>query len=198
MRVAFYVRVSTDEQSIDNQLNLIKQYQQLKGWTSVTIFKDAGISGAKGRNNRPGYNEMLTRAESGDFDLLAAWSLDRFARSTSELIQLAESGKQYGFALWTIKESIDTSSASGELFFQIMACIAQFERARLSERTVAGMERARSEGKQIGRPTLPKEKENAILKALRRGNSYASIRSQFQVGSSVITRLARRSREKKA
>jgi DNA invertase Pin-like site-specific DNA recombinase len=190
-RVAFYARVSTDEQTIKNQLLQLELYRQAEGWGEVVVFSDEGISGAKARAQRPGFDAMLTAAEAGEFDLITAWTIDRLGRKPSDLFALADLAEAKGFALYFIKDRISTDTPAGQLFFTILTGIAAFERRMIIDRTKAGLARAKAQGKKLGKAPMPAAKQAKVLAMLANGCSYSNIRGQLGVGNSAITRLAR-------
>lgn len=153
-RVAFYMRVSKGEQAIENQTIQLQKLADLEEWKNITIFQDEGISGAKGREERPGFDDLLYQVGRGYFDIVAAWSIDRLGREPKDLFELNALAQKKKVTLFFYQERIDTSTAAGELYFTVMAGMAKFERRRLQERVMAGLERARSQGKKLGRPTV--------------------------------------------
>ncbi len=154
MRVALYLRVSTDEQTISNQRRELRAVAKHRGWSIVETFSDEGISGAKGRDKRPGFDKLLRGATSRQFDLVAAWSVDRLGRSLSDLIAFLSELHAVGVDLYLHKQGLDTSTPAGRAMFQMMGVFSEFELAMIRERTKAGMARARAAGKHIGRPRL--------------------------------------------
>ena len=150
-----YARVSTDEQKLDLQLKALRRAECDK------IFYDSGISGAD--MERPELEAAIRAAEGGG--TLVVWRLDRLGRSLSGLVQLIEGFKKRGIELRSLTESIDTSSSTGQLFFHIMAALAEFERTLISERTKAGLEASRERGVTLGRPRSLSEPQ--ISKAVR-------------------------------
>jgi DNA invertase Pin-like site-specific DNA recombinase len=150
MRVATYQRVSTIEQTTANQA------AALKGWLTsrpdsvlVHAYKDTE-SGAK--TSRPAFDRLLRHAKSGMFDVLVVWRLDRLGRSTEHLLRTVRELEEAGVTLVSVRDSIDTSTASGRAFLGMLAVFAQFERDVLVERTKAGMARAKAAGVHVGRP----------------------------------------------
>lgn len=142
-----YARVSTDEQRIDLQRNALEQAGCEK------IFFDQGISGSKAE--RAGLLEAINALQSGD--MLVVWRLDRLGRSLINLVELVNNLGKRGIEFRSLTESIDTGSSGGRLVFHLMAALAEFERSLISERTRAGMEAARRNGKHVGRPKKIKE-----------------------------------------
>lgn len=137
-----YARVSTDDQNLDLQIDA------LHAVGCKEIFCDKGISGSL--SNRPSLDKALQALKVGD--KLVVWRLDRLGRSLVNLIQLLDQLGKKGVKFHSLNESIDTSSSGGRLVFHMMAALAEFERALISERTRAGMAAARAKGKHVGRP----------------------------------------------
>jgi len=152
-RVAWYMRVSTKDQTLENQRLELNRLAAAEGWTDVQVFADV-VSGAAETSNRPQYAAMVDAAARRRFDIVGAWSIDRLGRRAVDLLSLADLAKQKRFALFFQKERVDTSTPSGELLFGILASFAQMERARISERVTAGLSRARAQGKQLGHPGI--------------------------------------------
>lgn len=150
-RVAFYLRVSTREQTYENQLLQLQKLSELEGWENPEIFCDI-FTGASSRENRKGFDTLLQAAEKKRFDIIASWSIDRMGRETKDLLELANLAQQKGFNLFFHKDRVDTATASGELFFTIAAGMAKFERRRLQERVIAGIQRAKATGTKSGKP----------------------------------------------
>src|SRR5690606_798760 len=135
----------------------------------VAEYADEGISGAKGRDKRPALDELVKAATRREFDMVACWSLCRLGRSMVHLVQLGETFRELGVALYAHKDGIDTSTTAGELVYHVMGALAQFERSRLRERTVAGLERARRQGKRLGRPPVPHSLQRRAERLLANG-----------------------------
>jgi DNA invertase Pin-like site-specific DNA recombinase len=127
-RAAVYVRVSTDKQTIENQLRELRQIAERRGWKVVHEYHDAGISGAKGRERRPGLDEMLKDAQRRRFDVVMAWSIDRLGRSLIDLLGTIQALEACGIDLYLDQQSIDTTTPTGRLMFQITGAFAEFER----------------------------------------------------------------------
>ena len=149
MRAAIYARVSTFEQHVENQLQELRTYCERRGW-AASEFVDRGVSGAKDR--RPALDEMLKAAKRRKFDVLVCWRLDRLGRNLRHLILLLDELQALGIAFVTLGEGIDTSTPAGRLQLHILSAIAEFERARIQERVVAGLARAKAQGRKLGRP----------------------------------------------
>jgi DNA invertase Pin-like site-specific DNA recombinase len=121
----------------------------------VATYEDAGISGAKGRDKRPGFDRMLKDATIGKFDILAAWSVDRLGRSLQDLIGFLSELHSTGRDLYLHQQAIDTSTPSGRAMFQMLGVFAEFERGMIRERVNAGLARAKAKGVKLGRRRLP-------------------------------------------
>lgn len=149
VRAALYARVSTAEQTPDNQLVALRGFADARGWT-VTEFVDHGISGAKDR--RPGLDALLAAVRARWVDVVACIKLDRLARSTRHLVTLAGDLEALGVDLVVLDQSVDTTTPSGRLLFHVLAAIAEFERDLIRDRVVAGLRRAKAQGRHLGRP----------------------------------------------
>jgi DNA invertase Pin-like site-specific DNA recombinase len=149
MRCAIYARVSTSEQTGDNQLIELRRYVEARGWTG-TEFVDSGVSGTKDR--RPALDRLVTDARRRRFDVLVVWRLDRLGRNLKHLVTLIEELQSVGVAFISLGEGIDCTTPAGKLQLHILAALAEFERERIRERVLAGLQRARTQGVRLGRP----------------------------------------------
>jgi DNA invertase Pin-like site-specific DNA recombinase len=138
-RAALYVRVSTDHQSIENQITELTEVAERRGWALGEIYKDAGISGAKGRDKRPGLDAMLKDAGRRRFDVVMAWAIDRLGRSLIDLLGTIQHLEAVGVDLYLDKQSIDTTTPMGKLLFQVTGAFAEFERSMIRQRVHAGL-----------------------------------------------------------
>jgi DNA invertase Pin-like site-specific DNA recombinase len=145
-RAAIYVRVSTDKQTVENQLRELRQIAERRGWEVVTEYHDAGISGAKGRDDRPGLDEMLKDAQRRRFDVVMAWAIDRVGRSLIDLLGTIQTLEACGVDLYLDQQAIDTTTPTGRLMFQITGAFAEFERSMIRQRVRAGLKRAKEAG----------------------------------------------------
>lgn len=148
-----YARVSTQEQNLQLQLDALEKAG------CIEIFEEK-MTGTK--RDRPALNEMLRMLREGD--RVIVYKLDRISRSTKHLIELAELFEEKGVEFVSIRDNIDTSTATGKFFFRMMASIAELERDIISERTKAGLESARARGRKGGRPKAPKKALQTALK----------------------------------
>ena len=145
-RVAIYLRVSTGEQTTENQRRELEEVATRHGWRVVEFFEDAGISGAKGRDKRPGLDRLLKAVARRDVDMVAAWSVDRLGRSLIDLLDFLRELHAKGVDLFLHQQGLDTSTPSGRAMFQMLGVFAEFERAMIRERVMAGLSRAKADG----------------------------------------------------
>ena len=146
-RAAIYVRVSTDKQTIANQEQELRRVAERRGWEVVEIYSDAGISGAKGRDQRPGLDLMLKDASRRKFDVVMAWAIDRIGRSLVDLLGTIQTLESCAVDLYLDQQSIDTTTPAGKLMFQVCGAFAEFERSMIRQRVNAGLKRAVEAGK---------------------------------------------------
>jgi DNA invertase Pin-like site-specific DNA recombinase len=149
MRCAIYARVSTFDQEPENQLAELRRYAGARGWT-IAEHIDKGVSGVNDR--RPAFDALLADARRRRFDVLVVWRLDRLGRNLKHLIGLLDELNASGIAFVSLNEGIDATTPAGKLQMHILGAIAEFERARIAERVRAGLQRARAQGKRLGRP----------------------------------------------
>jgi DNA invertase Pin-like site-specific DNA recombinase len=150
-RAAIYARVSTFEQTAENQLAEVRRYVENRGWTARE-YVDTGVSGSKDR--RPALDELVRDAKRRRFDVVVCWKLDRLGRNLKHLIALLEDFQALGVAFVSLAEGIDATTPAGRLQMHILGAIAEFERARIAERVRLGLARVKAEGRQLGRPKL--------------------------------------------
>jgi DNA invertase Pin-like site-specific DNA recombinase len=190
-RAAIYVRVSTDKQTIENQLRELHRIAERRGWAIVQEYHDAGISGAKGREARPGLDEMLKDAQRRRFDVVMAWAIDRLGRSLIDLLGTIQTLEACGVDLYLDQQALDTTTPAGKLMFQITGAFAEFERSMIRQRINAGLKRAIEAGKQLGRPRIDPALEKRIQNQLRAGKGMLKVAAEFGVGSGTVQRIAR-------
>src|SRR6202041_2407353 len=155
-RVPIYLRVSTSKQETSNQRRELEAVAARSGWQIVKVFQDAGISGAKGRDKRPGLDALLKAVNGKEFDMVAAWSVDRLGRSLTDLLGILQALHDKGVDLFLHQQGLDTSTSAGRAMFQMLGVFAEFERGIIRERVNAGLARARANGTKLGgRPVKP-------------------------------------------
>src|SRR5206468_3937398 len=132
-----------------------------EGWSVVSVFEDAGVSGAKGRDKRPGFDAMLKDAMRRRFDVLMFWSIDRLGRSTATVATALAELEAAGVAIYADKEGMDATTPHGKAMLQMAVVFAELERGIIRERVKAGLARARAQGIALGRPRVPGKVETA-------------------------------------
>jgi DNA invertase Pin-like site-specific DNA recombinase len=188
-RVAFYLRVSTDGQTVENQLLELERVAKSAGWSVVEIYRDEGISGAKGRTQRPAFDRLLKDASRRRFDVIAAWSVDRLSRSLQHLVSFLDEIHHLGIDLYLHQQGIDTTTPTGKAMFQMLGVFSEFERAMIRERVNAGLARAKTNGKTLGRPKTKASEEEAIRETLSGGMGILNTAKKHGVGTSVVQRI---------
>ena len=184
-RAALYLRVSTDGQTTENQRLALEAVAQHRHWQVVKVYEDAGISGAKGRDERPAFDTMLKDALRRRFDVLMFWSIDRIGRSTATVAGALAELEAAGVAIYADKEGMDATTPHGKAMLQMAAVFAELERGMVRERVIAGLNRARAQGKALGRPKVGKV-ESAIRARLTAGDGMLKIAKMLGVGVSTV------------
>ncbi|OYX68921.1 MAG: resolvase [Rhizobiales bacterium 32-66-11] len=188
-RVAFYFRVSTHDQTTENQRRELQAVAEKAGWNVVATFEDAGISGAKGRQQRPGYDALLKAITRREVDMVAAWSVDRLGRSMPDLVAFLSDLHARGADLYLHQQAMDTTTPSGRAMFQMMGVFAEFERAMIQERVKAGLARAKAEGRKLGRPTVGTDTEARIRELRAQGMGIVKVAKTLGIGVSAVQRV---------
>jgi DNA invertase Pin-like site-specific DNA recombinase len=193
-RVALYARVSTDRQSTDMQLQELRSVAERLGWEVVEEFVDKGISGGRAPRERPRLAALLKGVARKDFDLVAAWSVDRLGRSLIDLVGLLQELHATGIDLYLHQQGLNTTTPAGKAMFGMMGVFAEFERGMIQERVRSGLARARASGTKsgnpIGRPTVPAEIEDRIRELRAQGHGIAKTARLAGCGVSVVQRIA--------
>jgi DNA invertase Pin-like site-specific DNA recombinase len=188
--VAIYARVSTGGQTIENQLRELRSVAKRLGHQVVAEFTDEGISGAKGRDRRPGLNKLLEGVTRRDFDKVMAWSVDRLGRSLPDLLAFMGELKAKGVDLYLHQQLVDTSTPAGKAMFQMLGVFSEFEREIIRERVKSGLARAKAQGRKLGRPRFDEAKRSAKIRALReQGIGILKIARKLRIGVSVVQRI---------
>jgi DNA invertase Pin-like site-specific DNA recombinase len=191
-RVALYVRVSTTGQNTTNQRRELAAVAARHGWDVVQVFSDNGVSGAKGRKDRPGLDALLKGVARREFDMVAAWSVDRLGRSLQDLVEVLSELRAKGVDLYLHQQGLDTSTPSGRAMYQMMGVFAEFERAIIRERVLSGLARAKAEGITLGRPALEDAnaaKVKAIKAGLAAGKGIRRIARELHAGVGTVLRI---------
>jgi len=188
-RVGIYLRVSTDSQTTENQRRELETVATRSGWTLVGFYEDAGISGAKGRDKRPGFDQLMKDATARKVDMIAAWSVDRLGRSLQDLIGFLNELQSLRCDLYLHQQALDTSTPSGRAMFGMLSVFAEFERSIIRERVNAGLARARSKGVTLGRKPVKPSVEARIRELRATGMGILKIGRTVGVGTSVVQRV---------
>jgi DNA invertase Pin-like site-specific DNA recombinase len=188
-RAAIYLRVSTDGQTVENQRLELEAAAQRHGWRVAATFADEGISGAKGRDKRPGLDKLLKGVARKEFELIAAWSVDRLGRSLVDLVGFLGEVHAKGVDLYLHQQGIDTTMPAGKAMFQMMGVFAEFERAMIRERVNSGLARARAQGKVLGRPRISEKLERQARAELAKGTGIIKVAKLLGVGNGTIQRI---------
>ena len=190
-RAALYVRVSTDAQTVENQTRELRQVAERRGWDVVEVYSDAGISGAKGRNGRPGLDSMLKDASRRKFDIVMAWAIDRLGRSLIDLLDTIQHLEVCGVDLYLDQQAIDTTTTPmGKLVFQVTGAFAEFERTMIRQRIKAGLKRAVAQGVKLGRPKIDSTIERKVRKQLAKGVGILKVAKSLGIGTGTVQRIA--------
>lgn len=195
-RVAAYVRVSTGAQDTAMQLADISKLAELRGWTVTTTVEEK----ASGARLRPARQALILDAKSGAYDAIVVWKLDRWGRSTIDLLSTLKDLKAADVAFVSVRDNIDLSTPQGELLVTVLAAFAQFERDQIVERVTAGLRHAKRHGtrsgKAIGRPAVAAERAPRIASLVAQGIALPEIARRLELPYSSVHRLARAARHK--
>jgi DNA invertase Pin-like site-specific DNA recombinase len=190
-RAALYLRVSTTGQTVENQRIELQSVAERRGWSVVEIYQDNGISGAKGRDQRPGLDQLLKDASRRKFDVAMAWAIDRMGRSLVDLLSTIEHLQATGVDLYLDQQNIDTTTPAGKLLFQVTGAFAEFERSMIRQRINAGLARARAQGKRLGRPRVDHRIEAKVRAELTKGTGVVKTAKALGIGVGTVQRIKR-------
>ena len=185
-KVALYCRVSTLDQTIDNQLLELRDHCSRMGWEIVKEYADEGLSGTLSRDKRPALNALIKDAYRKRFDSVVCWDISRIGRSMKELVLFLSDMKDRDIGICSVRQGFDTSTSMGEIMFQFVGILSSWEREMIRERTLAGLERARREGKTLGRRKVTNETMTAKILEMRTAKKTISELAS-EVGVSVGT-----------
>jgi DNA invertase Pin-like site-specific DNA recombinase len=203
-RVGIYLRVSTDGQTTENQRRELEAVAARSGWEVVAFYEDAGISGAKGRDMRPGFDRLLKDATARRINMIAAWSVDRLGRSLQDLVGFLGELQAVGCNLYLHQQALDTTTPSGRAMFQMCGVFAEFERCMIVDRVNAGLARAKANGIKLGRGNRKDGRRSAdeerwgqsaaqvekrILNLRKGGMGILKIGREVGVGTSFVQRV---------
>jgi DNA invertase Pin-like site-specific DNA recombinase len=176
-----------------NQERDLREIADRVGCEIVKVYKDHGISGAKGRDERPAFDKLCRDASRREFDMVMAWSVDRLGRGLQDLVGFLSELHALKIDLFLRQQGLDTTTPAGKAMFQMMGVFAEFERAMIAERVRAGLARARSEGKRLGRPPIAPALEKRIREALATPGrpGVRVIAKRFGVDPGTVQRISR-------
>ena len=174
-KVAIYCRVSTLDQTVDNQLIELRDHCSKMGWEITKEYSDEGLSGTLSRDKRPALNSLIKDAYRKRFDAVVCWDISRIGRSMKELVLFLSDMKDRDIGIVSVRQGFDTSTTMGEMMFQFVGILSSWEREMIRERTLAGLERAKSEGKTLGRKKVVNDEITTKIIELR--NAKKSIRA---------------------
>jgi DNA invertase Pin-like site-specific DNA recombinase len=193
-RAVLYLRVSTQDQTTINQELALREVAARVGHEVVEVYKDHGISGAKGRDKRPAFDALCRDASRRKFDVIMSWSVDRLGRSLQDLVAFLNEVHSLDIDLYLHQQGIDTTTPAGKMMFQMLGVFAEFERSIIRERINAGLARARAQGKHLGRkPSISQETRDAIRAALAAPErpGLRVIAEQFGLSTMTVHRIDR-------
>ena len=188
-RIALYTRVSTDQQTTENQRLELMAVAERNGWGIVAEFCDHGISGAKGRDQRPGYDALMKAVARREIDLVATWAVDRLGRSLQNLVGFLTEINAKGVDLYLHQQALDTSTPSGRAMYGMISVFADFERELIRSRIMAGLARST---KKPGRPALDADKVARIERTLASGLSINATARKLRCGVGTVHRIKQR------
>lgn len=189
-RAVIYTRVSTQHQNTENQLIALRQTAASMGWIVVKELTDNGISGAKGRDGRPGFNALHNMVQRREIDVVMCWDVSRLGRSIQDLVAFMNEVQAVGVDLFIQQQAINTATPSGRMVFSIFSALGEYERELIRDRINAGLNRARSEGKKLGRPSMVNDALVTSVKMLREsGHSIHGIAKQLKIGVGTAQKI---------
>ncbi|CUW37265.1 putative Resolvase [Magnetospirillum sp. XM-1] len=188
-RVALYARVSTDFQTVENQLQELHRIANRMEWEVVAEFTDQGISGSKGRDQRPGFDRLLKGVARHEFDLVAAWAVDRLGRSLRDLVLFMDDLREQRVDLFLAQQGLDTSTASGKAMFGMLSVFSDFERSLITARVKSGLQRVRSSGVRLGRPPTDPAKIEKAKGLLAAGTSLRQTAKLAKISPAMAAKI---------
>jgi DNA invertase Pin-like site-specific DNA recombinase len=193
-RAVLYLRVSTLDQTTANQERELREIAGRMGCEIIKVYKDHGISGAKGRDKRPAFDALCKAAARREFDMVMAWSVDRLGRSLQNLVAFLSELHALKIDLFLHQQGLDTTTPGGKAMFQMLGVFAEFERAMIQERVRAGLARARAQGTKsgnpIGRPSIAETLVERIREARSRGLSVRATAEKFGVSPVTVQKVS--------
>jgi len=186
MAVALYLRVSSNQQTVENQRLELEKYCQRQDWPIVKVYEDSGLSGKSA--DRPALQEMLRDAGKGTFSCLVTWKIDRIARSVVDLLNVLTTLKNCGVDFVSTTQAIDTTTSYGKMVMTFLGAVAEFERDLICERVKVGIERAKAEGVRFGRPRVGFDVNRAV-QLKRQGKTWGDVAGELGIAHSTVRRI---------
>jgi DNA invertase Pin-like site-specific DNA recombinase len=191
MKVGLYLRVSTEDQTTENQGLVLREICETNGWEIFDTYVDHGVSGSKGRDKRPEFNRLIKDMTRRKFQKVMVWDVSRLGRSLTHLVEFLNEVHSVGCDLYIHQSGLDTQTPSGKMMFQMIGIFSEFERSMISQRVKTGLQRVRKSGKKLGRPSTSPEVIERIKELLNLGWSYTPISKELDVSRMTISRIAR-------
>lgn len=189
-RAVIYSRVSTNEQTVENQLKVLREVAEKKGLEVVREISDEGISGAKGRDERLGFDELIKGSVKNEWDIILCFDVSRLGRSLKDLVSFLEDIQSARCDLYIHNSGIDTSTASGKMMFGMLSVFSEFERSMIRNRVIAGQQRAVANGVKLGRKTNVNDGIITAVYQLRKNNvPIKRIAKDLQIGVGTVYKI---------
>ena len=189
-RAVIYSRVSTNEQTVENQLRVLREVAEKRGLEVVREISDEGISGAKGRDERQGFDELIKGSVKNEWDIILVWDVSRLGRSLKHLVSFLEDIQSARCDMYIHQSGIDTSTASGKMMFGMLSVFSEFERSMIRERVIAGQQRAVANGVKLGRKTNVNDGIITAVYHMRQNNvPIKRIAKDLQIGVGTVYKI---------
>ena len=189
-KAVIYSRVSTNEQTVENQLKVLREVAEKRGLEVVREISDEGISGAKGRDERPGFDELIKGSVKNEWDIILVWDVTRLGRSLKHLVSFLEDIQSAHCDMYIHQSGIDTSTASGKMMFGMLSVFSEFERSMIRERVIAGQQRAVANGVKLGRKTNVNDGIITAVYHMRQNNvPIKRIAKDLQIGVGTVYKI---------
>ena len=196
MSVAIYTRVSTKSQDTDNQVRALEEYASRSDIIITHRFTDVGISGAKGRSEREGLNDLLKAVVRKEVTRVIVWDISRLGRSLKDLLATLTEIQESGADLYIHNQGIDTSNTTGKMMFQLLGMFAEFEREIIRDRVVAGIEKAKSKGTRLGRPSVAPITKKHVIQMSEIGWSQTRIAKKLDISQAKVSLILKEYRQR--
>lgn len=192
-RVAIYGRVSTTEQTSENQISFLQKIVNRNGWELVQIYVDEGISGTKGRDKRTEFDRLCKAMVRRKFNRILVWDISRLGRSLQHLVEFLNEVHSVNCHLYIHQSGLDTSTPSGRMMFQMVGVFSEFERSMISEKVKLSLLRAKKEGRKLGRPKkISDSSETLILEDFKTGITKSAIALKYRISKMSVSRICKK------